>query len=249
MTPLVSVVMAVNRFNEHLPDAIHSILDQTFINFEFIIVANNCDDRLYDHLRSYTDNRIKLHRTQIGQLSFNLNYAINLATTDLIIRMDADDVSLPDRIAEQYAFLIQNPEISVLGTSYEMINSRSELLKVVNAIRDHYSIISNIYYKNPICHPSTMFRKSKVLIVGGYLGGSMTEDYGLWLRLARKGEVKFANLPKILLKYRVHDAQSRGHRISYSEAAGLVFTEFLIKPSFVKLLGSIISAFKIGKAK
>lgn len=249
MTPLVSVIMGVNKTNPFLRDAINSILNQTYTNFEFIIIANNCSDLLVEELSSFRDERIKLYQTSIGQLSFNLNYAINLSNAQLIMRMDADDISHPDRMAHQVKFLQENPDINVLGTSYEMVDEHNKTIKYVQALRTHKDIVSVIYLKNPIAHPTVMYRKETVLKEGGYLGGKMSEDYGLWLRMVRNKTGQFANLEKNLLKYRIHSEQSRGHRIAYSEAAGLVLTEFLLNPTVRRFTGMLISILKVFRSK
>lgn len=249
MNPLVSVIMGVHEKNDYLIDAINSILEQTLNDLELIIVANGCSDELVSFLEIFSDPRIKLYRTDVPQLSFNLNYALNLSKADLVARMDSDDIAHPDRLLIQYNHLLQNPEVSVLGTAYEVIDSNNNVVREVTTLESNSDIRSHIYFENPFCHPTVMFRKSSVLNVGGYLGGKMSEDYGLWLRMARNEKYLFRNLNQLLLKYRIHSSQARGHRLGYAESAGLVLTEFLLKPSLNKFIGFIISSLKISRAK
>lgn len=249
MNPLVTVIMGVHQHNPFLNDAIQSILNQTFADFEFMIIANNCDDKLIEYLEAFKDSRIRMYRTSIGQLSFNLNFALNLSKSELIMRMDADDISHVDRIGTQYKLFNECPLLTVLGTSYEVIDSEGRVLSIKKQPSTNFEIRSQIFYSNPFCHPSVMFRKSEILKVGGYLGGKFCEDYGLWLRLCRNDKIEFRNLEKPLLKYRIHPDQTKGHRLGYAEAAGLVMTEFLLKPDLKKFLGIFLSSMKILKAK
>lgn len=247
--PSISVIMGVNQNTAFLKEAINSILQQSHKEFEFLIIANNCEDGLISVLEQFKDPRIHLFRTAIGQLSFNLNFALNQSQGDLIVRMDSDDIAHPDRIKIQLQHFLENKSLVVLGTSCEHIDQEGKVIKVEVRPKTNLEIRSQIYYKNPICHPSVMFRKSEILKVGGYLGGRVSEDYSLWLRLIRNNEIIFKNLEEPLLKYRIHAEQSRGDRLGYAEAAGLVLTEFLLRPSLGRLMGFLISSFKIFKAK
>lgn len=251
--PKISVILPVYLKNEYLVPALDSILNQSFKDFEFIVIANNCTDELWKDLQNYKeksqDDRLKLFRTVIGQIGFNLNYAVNESRAELIARMDADDVSYPDRLQIQYDFLTQNPKVDVVGTCVDIINMKGNIIATQMKPSSDEAIRSSLPLRNPFCHPSVVFRKKTFIKHSGYLGGRYSEDYYLWLRLARDKDVVFANIQKPLLQYRLSDIQTRGLRWAYSEVAGLLWSEFLFQFKFKFLIGAIISSLKIIRAR
>lgn len=251
--PKISVILPVHLNSEYLVLALDSILNQSFKDFEFLVVANNCSDELWLDLQTYkekcNDNRLKLFRTIIGQIGFNLNYAVNESRAELIARMDADDISYPNRLQIQYDFLMQNPETDVVGSSFDVIDMKGHKTSTRNQPSSNEAIRNLLPFKNPFCHPSVMFRKKIFLKHSGYLGGRYSEDYYLWLRLARDKNVDFANIQKPLLQYRLSDIQTKGLRLAYSEVAGFLWSEFLFQKSFKFLIGAIISSFKIVRSR
>jgi len=118
----VSVIMSVYNGEKFLSQAIESILSQTFIDFEFIIINDGSHDGSLDIIRSYHDQRMKLISRENRGLISSLNEAISLANGQYLARMDADDVSLPERLARQVSFLDNHSEIAVCGTWAEVIN-------------------------------------------------------------------------------------------------------------------------------
>ena len=110
--------MAVNKDDGFLNEAIQSIISQSYSNFEFVIVANNCTDSLWSAINAWAekDCRIKPFRIKIGGLAFALNYGIEQAHGDYILRMDADDIAMPDLLEKKIAFLQDNPEVVILGS-------------------------------------------------------------------------------------------------------------------------------------
>lgn len=249
LAPSVSVVLAAHSHHPYLEAAINSVLNQTLEDFELLIVANNCSEELYEQLQQFNDPRIRLFRTSLGQLAFNLNYAIDKAEAEYIARMDSDDISDQKRLQLQLNFMRQNPQVDVLGTSFRLIDEQGQVIGEKKTLMDSRLIRKKLPYGNPICHPSVMMKKEVVLKAGGYLGGRLSEDYGLWLRLARDEKTTFHNLSQSLLNYRIRKGQARGQRLSYAEAAGLIWTEFLLRPSWRYFLGAVVSSLKILKAK
>jgi len=224
---LFSVVLCVNKKIPFLYDAINSILNQSYNGtFEFIIVANNCDDNLYEYLESFNDSRIKLYRTKIGQLSFNLNYALDLACGEYIVRMDADDVSFPDRLEVTEKFILEhNPD--VVGFLANYINEDGMITGETNDY-SRKNVRNLLLIKNPFVHPTVAIKKDTLLLVGGYLGGRQSEDYDLWIRLAKLKNTSFMILPLKVLNYRVTTEQSRGNILPYCEVSSYFLREFLI---------------------
>lgn len=229
--PDVSVILAVNKDDGYLADALQSVLDQTHENLELIVVANRCSDELWNYLKSLDDPRIVLLRTDIGQLPFNLNLAIEHAKADFVARMDADDICKPNRIARQLAFLKDNPGIDVVGSEYSHIDESGQ--KIGRPGKLHYSheeISRHLPYESCLPHPTVMFRRNAVLSVGGYAYGLYAEDWDLWLRMARSGR-RFANINECLLQYRIHSAQSTSHstlRRNMANVVGLLVRELIL---------------------
>ncbi|MCA1248835.1 glycosyltransferase [Massilia sp. MS-15] len=235
--PNISVILAVNRDDGFLQEAIESVLNQTHRNFELIIVANCCTDELWTYLNSFSDSRIKLHRTSIGQLPFNLNLAIEEAQGKYVARMDADDVCEPKRLACQFAFMEAHPEVDVLGTEYVHIDEKGQSIGKPSALNhSHEDIIRRLPYESCMPHPTVMFKRASVLAASGYAYGLYAEDWDLWLRLARR-QSRFANLPQPLLRYRIHGAQSTSHsalRRNIANVIGLLTRELILtgRPAF-----------------
>lgn len=229
----VSVVLAVNRYDDYLPLSINSILNQTFIDFEFIIVANNCTDDLWDYLIDIanSDSRIKIFRTSIGQLVFNLNYGIDLAKGEYIARMDADDISLPDRLMKQVALLDADKDINLCGTNISKIDIQGNIIETsCQKVFSNKEIRKAMKFYNPIVHPSIMFRRKDFIAKKGYLWTNWAEDYEYHLRCARDDSYKFHVLNDILLYYRISDKQmtSNNNDINnYANECSLMYREYL----------------------
>ncbi|HVI45455.1 MAG TPA: glycosyltransferase [Chitinophaga sp.] len=239
--PLISVIMGLNQYNSHVDDAINSILRQNFKQFELIIVANACTDELWAWLNKLADSRVRLFRTSIPQLTFNLNYAIDCSKTDLIVRMDADDIAHPDRLKLLYDYMNVHPDVSVCGSGVELIDENGNITGQRNLPLENATIRKQLLIKNPIVHPSVVFRKTAILQLKGYLGGFNSEDYDLWIRALRDEKFRFANLETPLLKYRVHGNSSQGSRLAYAEIPGYFMREFLYTGKFRYLKAFLVS--------
>jgi glycosyltransferase involved in cell wall biosynthesis len=233
-----TVLMCVNTDHEFLDAAINSVLIQDYPHFEFLIVANNCSDLLYEKLNSYKDDRIKLHRTVIGQLSFNLNYGINLSQGDYIIRMDSDDLCANGRLTKCLQFIDSNYD--VVAFSADLIDEKSKVIgeKIIDKYKE-----SDFFIRNFIIHPATMIKKSSLLKVKGYLGGFQSEDYDLWLRMSNQGFNFYFSADKVL-SYRIREGQSKGSLLPYCEVSGYFLRDFLLKPNAKSFIGFCISIFK-----
>jgi len=205
--PIVSVVMPVlNPHPIYFRQAVESILNQTLDDWELVIVEDPSPRSAADILKDYPDPRIRYFvNPQRTSLVAQRNRALNEARAELIACQDADDISEPDRLAKQVAFLEAHPDIAVLGTQLTVIDGDGQVLGYRRYPCDHDSIIHAMRLFNPIGQPSVMFRKQIILRAGGYQydGYPPVEDYDLWCRLARRG-CQFANLPEALVRYRVH---------------------------------------------
>lgn len=209
---LVSVLMCVyNEESQFLKDAIESILNQTFKDFEFIIIGDNpTNDRVNNIIRSYQekDDRIKfkINETNIG-LTRSLNVGLQLCRGKYIVRMDADDMSLPDRIAEQVAFMEAHPAITAAGSNAYGIDENNDPIGDVVVLQDPDVIKRELLFRCPVVHPSTIIRRmwqNKPFVYNESFRYS--QDYALWVSIfAMGGQV--SNLNKYLLKYRYSSKQ------------------------------------------
>lgn len=241
--PFFSVLMCCNRDDGYLHQAIESVLAQSFRSFEFVVVLNRCTDALYESVAAIEDPRILLLRTEIGQLSFNLNFGVNRAVGSYIVRFDSDDVCHIDRLAESYKLLKKDPTTDIVAGSCRIIDATGNVVGF--RLLEEQDWRSKIKYSNPFIHPAMVIRRDLILSARGYLGGFQSEDYDLWIRLAKRADVKcvFTSFP--MIDYRISDFQSKGSRLAYAEVASYFLREFLIDPSFKKILSVFLSVVKV----
>ena len=197
--PKVSVLMPVYKTPEpFLKEAIESILNQTFKDFEFLIMDDCPEDKTCENIiSSFTDKRIKYIRNEVNLgISGTRNRLLQMAKGKYIAVMDHDDVSLPERFEKQVAFLDAHPEIGVVGCQAEHFPK----IKPTHDPLTDEDIKKRLLIHCCLTHPATMIRKS-VLSENPYQAQfTPAEDYALWADLATK--TKFANLPEVLFRYR-----------------------------------------------
>lgn len=239
-----SFILCVNRDNPWLSEALESVLAQDDADFEFLIAANDCDDALWEKLGTYAgrDSRIRLFRTHVGQLAFNLNLLVNEATGDYVVRMDADDVSTPERLGTLTRRLAREP-VDILGSAVLLINGAGDIVGRMDFPETSQAIARALPSRTVFCHPAVAIRRQFILDMKGYLGGFASEDTDLWLRAHRVG-ASMANLPDTLLKYRVHGRQSIMSSAGYAEVAAHRLRELLLAPSWGRLRGLLVALAK-----
>jgi glycosyltransferase involved in cell wall biosynthesis len=130
MTPKVSVVMSVYNNESYIREAVESVLNQSFKDFEFIIINDGSTDRTREILTSYTDERIRLFDQENRGLTISLNRGLSLAKGSYIARMDGDDISDPERFAEEVRFLEQNEKIGLIGTYAHRIDEQGRIVSL-----------------------------------------------------------------------------------------------------------------------
>src|SRR3989344_6784958 len=202
-SPKVSVIMAAFNAMPYLKIAVKSILDQTYTDFEIIIVDDASDDSSWKYLKSLKNPRIKLikNKKNLG-LAKSLNIALRRAQGHFIARMDADDFSSPERLREQVNFLQKNKTIALCGTYAFLINESGKKIGMIYYPETPQEIRKKIVLFNPIIHPSIMARKSFFEKLNGYREEyDGAEDYDLLIRGADKFE--YANLTKELIALRL----------------------------------------------
>lgn len=205
--PTVSVVMPVYNAERFLRVAVESVLQQTFTDFEFIIINDGSTDKSDTIVQSFNDARIRsiVNQQNMG-VTIALNKAIELCKGRYIARMDADDVSMPERLQRQVEYLHAHPEISLVASVAEMIDLDGEHLGWWNTDRENISeaeIRSTIARTNCIAHPTIMIRAEVMKAHGYRQEKNAAEDYDLWLRLISHGH-RIAKLNEPLLRYRIH---------------------------------------------
>ncbi len=230
--PDISVVMSVYNAEKYLREAIDSILQQSFREFEFIIVNDGSKDSSLSIIQSYNDPRIRLIDNEGNKgLIYSLNTAFENSNGTYIARMDADDISLPERLQKQYTFLESNSSIGVCSGYYTQFSATKEIS--YTAFTDHHEIASNLLFNSSIIHPSLMLRKAvvmqlPVLFDSGY---KHAEDYELWSRLIFK--CRFSAVPELILRYRLHAQQvTQKNHVEQMESADRVRRNLLIHAGF-----------------
>ena len=204
--PLISVVMPVYNCERYVAHAVESILAQTLVDFEFVIIDDGSTDKTPEILRRYAarDPRIRLVSRPNRGLVASLNEGLALARGELVARMDADDIAFPQRFERQIAFLRDHPDVVCVGSATLEIDEAGREL-VVTAYPLHDEEIQECLLKgcSTLFHPTAMIRREAVISVGGYREEMKHgEDYDLWLRLGERG--RLANLEEVLLRYRIH---------------------------------------------
>lgn len=202
--PKISVVMSVYNGEKFLKESVSSILNQTYRDFEFIIIDDGSTDSSLEILRDFKkeDSRIKLVSRENKGLTRSLNEGIKLAQGEYIARMDSDDISMPERFEKQIAFLEKNKDIALCGTwAINIDENGNEIGKYKTPIMSK-EIKKTILFHNPFIHPSVMIRKEIINNIGVYNEKiKYAQDYEYWLRVIKKNKV--ANLDDFLLKYRI----------------------------------------------
>ncbi len=208
---MVTVLLSVFNGEEWLKDCILSILNQSFKDFEFLIIDDGSNDRSLEIIKNFSnlDNRIRfLSQKNIG-LTATLNKGLNIAKGDWIARIDCDDIACPDRISLQINYAIKN-NLGLVGCQSNIIDSNGKLINKVSTPKKHSQICRNLKKQKKIfSHSSVMYKRQLVLGLGGYRKiMKKSQDYDLWLRISEQSKIGSINYIGVLI--RDHDK-----RISY----------------------------------
>lgn len=206
VSPKVTVLMPVYNGETYLGEAIKSILNQTFTDFEFLIINDGSSDESLKIINSYKDKRIRLisNDKNVGLVN-TLNKGIALSCGQYIARMDCDDISLPERLAKQVAYMDSQPEVCVCGT---WIRTIGEIYgDVWDYPSDDSAIRCSLLFGSVIAHPSVIIRKGGLEKYQLFYDARYThaEDYELWVRCSKY--MLLANIPEVLVLYRMHKQQ------------------------------------------
>jgi hypothetical protein len=224
MTPRVSVLMPAYNAAPYVAQAIESIRGQTYDDFEFLILDDGSTDGTLDICRRYAANdpRIRVIEGDHHGHTWWLNRALEMARGEYIARMDADDVSMPARLARQVDFLDGNRPCAAAGCDLIIIDSEGDVVGTVRHPVRHDEILRQIVNGGLgiVVHAAVMMRRDALLAIDGYrVETEPAEDLDLWLRLARVGEL--ANIPELLFQVRQHVASVCFSQFHKQKAIGL----------------------------
>lgn len=204
--PKISVIMPAYNAEKYIGEAIDSILCQTYADFEFIIINDGSSDRTEEIILSYNDSGIVYvkNKKNLG-VTVSLNRGLELAGGEYIARMDADDISMPERFEKQVAYLDLHCHAAVVGSNIEIFNTNG-VVSTGWSSTDPSQMKVDLFFSCGLAHPSVMMRHDVIRELGGYDPNyNGLEDYELWCRVIEKHEI--TTLPDVLLRYRIHENQ------------------------------------------
>lgn len=228
---MLSIVMSVYNGEKTVGKAIESMLNQTYANFEFVIINDCSKDKTLEILYDYQkkDSRIKVlnNEKNLG-IAASLNKGIMESTGKWIVRMDDDDESFPDRLEKQIKFIQENPDVDIFGGKaiFQDINGN----EIIDFLPDWPQIDENkmekqFYKISPLIHPTVCMKKQKIIDIGMYNKGfSGAEDYELWVR-AWQSKSNIKNMNELLIRYTVNQSKRSFKRI---------WTKFYVKNFIIK---------------
>lgn len=224
--PAVSILMPVRNEARYLGQALRSIAAQTLREWELVVVDDGSTDRTAPILAEAArrDPRIRVLTSEGRGLVPALNAALAAARAPLLARMDGDDVSHPERLGRQVAYLRREGSVGLVASSFRHFPRHlvgmgmAGYEKWQNALVHHEQIMADLFVESPFVHPSTMFRREAIEAVGGYRDMGWAEDYDLWLRMAAAG-VRFARLPEPLFFWRERPERATRTDSAYSQDA------------------------------
>lgn len=225
--------MPVYNNEQYILDAVESILNQSYQNYEFIIIDDASTDKSSSIIENYCSNKkIILLKNQFNRgISYCLNIGMQLAKGDYIVRMDSDDISVTNRLETQVAFMESCPEIGISGSSTEIINEKSEIIGTRHVFTNDQQIkIALLLGETSLAHSSIIMRKDFIYTYALFYNPAydLAEDYELFCRGSNLG--KYQNIDDFLLKYRVHSQSvSCSYKIEQTKCARHILRKYLLK--------------------
>lgn len=244
MTPKISVILPVFNGEKYLSEAVNSILRQKFSDFELLIFDDGSTDRTFSIMKNFRtlDRRVKIFfSSQNRGLIKTLNELIKLSNGSFIARMDADDISHPNRLFNQHEFLVKN-ELEICGTAFQTIDRKGSVIKRYKVPLSHSEIVLSALFKVPFPHGS-MMAKATIFNQLCYDESSFeaVEDYFLWVKMIINN-IKFGNLDDQLYSLRVHKSSFSGSKRKEMSIQKKQVKYFLIN-NFKHELGQIYTSY------
>lgn len=224
-TPILSVCIPNYNAGKYLRECIDSILSQSFTNFELLIVDDGSTDESVSIIQSYADSRIRLLKNNHNYIA-SLNLLLHQAKGKYIVRMDADDKMLPDRLLIQYNYMEYHPDIDVLGGGMEFFGDREGLY--IPEANNQPITMEEMLEVNMLAHPTVMIRKSSLAKIPVYYEDDYiyAEDYKFWITMLQHG-LRLDNIPTLLLQYRVSAGQnSNKYRLQQQQTVQKIKEEY-----------------------
>lgn len=236
---LISVILPAYNCEKYIEESVTSILNQTYDNFELIIIDDGSTDKTFNILKSFKDSRVRLYKNKINRgIIYSLNKGIFKSKGQFVARADGDDICEKDRFKKQINFLNKNKKISILGTGLSMINDRGKIKKFFFYPKSDILIKWSMLFSCPISHPSVMIRKNILKKIKNYNSDAKyAEDYDLWSKLIHKGR-KFENLPIALIRLRKHNSNITYKKFKAHSLMGAKISKKNIEFNF-KSLGKV----------
>lgn len=211
-SPALSIILPFYNAERTLAEALDSIVAQSFEEFELLAVDDGSEDASADRVRAWArrDRRVQLLSLPRSGVVGAMNAGLAAARAPIIARMDADDRMHPTRLEKQMRWLEDHPDLDLVGTQVRLFPAQgirmgfADYVAWQNACVTPEAIADNAYIELPVAHPTFMFRKSVIELVGGYRDGDFPEDYELVLRLLHAGR-RIGKVPEILLDWREGD--------------------------------------------
>lgn len=204
-SPKISVLLPVYNAENYLKEAIISVLNQTFKDFELIILNDGSTDNSENIIQAFTDSRIRYvaNETNLGLIK-TLNKGIALSTGKYIARMDADDICSTNRFEKQFSFLEQNVKVVLCGSWAKIIDEFGNIKGRIKRIDTNELIRANMLFTTPFIHPTVMIRREAIVNNSYNQDAKHCEDLELWVRMSQIQDYQFHNIPDYLLFYRIH---------------------------------------------
>jgi len=211
-SPSITVLMSVHNGMPYLVEAVQSIFSQTTEDWRFVIVNDGSTDASREYLDGLMDPRLHVVHQEKQGLAAALNHGMQHCHTDLIARLDSDDVALPTRLEKQIAFMHRHPEVGLLGTQFNRLGQvRAGFPSKLPC--DHAAIMEALLAgRHAMCHPTIVCRTELLKAVGGYWQHPIAQDWDMYLKMGEQS--KLANLDEVLLNYRIHNASLNGQRLA-----------------------------------
>ncbi|MFL5319418.1 MAG: glycosyltransferase [Myxococcaceae bacterium] len=211
-SPSVSLLMPVRNMAHTVGPALDSVRRELASSDQIVLVDDRSTDGSGDLLRelSRADSRIEIVEGPAAGVARALNAGLERCRGELIVRMDADDESLPGRVRESVAALEKDPSLAAVGTQVEIFRDDQPVSPNMrayeawlNSLTSFEALFADRFVESPLCHPSTTIRRAALMEVGGFPDGPFPEDYALWLELLSRGKT-LVNLPRVLFRWRDH---------------------------------------------